>query len=73
MLFPVVFHLQNPIFASNSKRKSDLQNGVNEVQKETLPIEVILKAIPNQYTTMAALVNFVLSFGLVYYSDHDLD
>ena len=46
------FPLQKLIFASNSKRKSDLQNGLNGIVREALPIEVVLKAIYNQSTTM---------------------
>ena len=54
--FSCIFPLQKLIVASNSKRKSDLQNVFNEVQEEALPIEVVLKAMSNQCTTMAEVV-----------------
>ena len=37
------FPLQKLIFASNSKRKSDLQNGLDYIEREALPNEVVLK------------------------------
>ena len=40
--FSCYFPLQNLIFASNSKRKSDLQNRLNDIENKALPIEVVL-------------------------------
>ena len=51
--FSCCFPLQKLIFASTLKRKSDLQNGLNYIEREALPIEVVLQAIQNQCTTMA--------------------
>ena len=50
--FSCCFPLQKLIFASNSKRKRDLQNGLNGIEREVLLIDVVLKEIYNQSTTM---------------------
>ena len=39
--------------STNSKRKSDAQNGLNYIDREALSIEAVLKVICNQSTTMA--------------------
>ena len=44
------------MFASNSKRKRSLQNWIIKVEENALLIEIIHKAIPNQYTRMANIV-----------------
>ena len=54
--FSCCFPLQKLIFTSNSKWKSDLQNGLNYIEREALPIELILKAIYNECTTMAEVI-----------------
>ena len=40
--FSCYFPLQNLIFASNSKRKSDVENRLNDIENKAFPIEVIL-------------------------------